>query len=222
MDKASSKTIELEDFTIRLRTPPGSGPHPVVLLLHGWTGDEDVMWVFADKLPKESMILAPRGLYPAPMGGYSWHPHRDGSWPWIDDFRPAVEALLQVLVPESFPEADFTQLRLMGFSQGAALAYTFSLLYPVRVMAIAGLSGFLPDGSEALARNQPLKGKPIFVAHGSQDETVPVGRARQAVEVLEAAGAKVTYCEDDVGHKLSAKCFRALETFFKSEESERG
>jgi predicted esterase len=55
----------------------------------------------------------------------------------------------------------------------------------------------------------------VFVAHGTRDELVPIERGRHTVQTLEQAGAQVTYCEDDVGHKLSAACFRALEAFFK-------
>jgi phospholipase/carboxylesterase len=208
------QTIQVEDMFIRVKQPQGDGPHPVLLLLHGWTGDENVMWVFTGKLPQHYLMLAPRALYPAPGGGFSWHPEQAHSRPWVDDFRPAVDRLLQLLTPEYFPQAEFKELSLIGFSQGAALAYSFSLLHPARVTGLAGLSGFMPEGAEALARNQPLKGKPAFVAHGTEDETVRVERARQAVQVLEEAGARVTYCEDEVGHKLSANCFRSLETFF--------
>ena len=54
----------------------------------------------------------------------------------------------------------------------------------------------------------------MFLAHGAFDEIVPVGRAREAVKLLGQAGAQVTYCEDDVGHKLSLSCFQSLQTFF--------
>jgi len=47
------------------------------------------------------------------------------------------------------------------------------------------------------------------VAHGTQDQLVPIDRARTSIELLEQAGAQVTYCEDEVGHKLSANaCVR--------------
>ena len=71
----------------------------------------------------------------------------------------------------------------------------------------------LPQGAEALARNKPLHDKNIFIAHGNQDKLVPVDKARRAVAILKSAGAKVTYCEDDVGHKLSTNCFLGLESF---------
>jgi phospholipase/carboxylesterase len=88
-------------------------------------------------------------------------------------------------------------------------------MYPARVNSIVGLSGFMPEGSEAIARNRPLIGKSAFIAHGNMDDLVPVDRARQAAQLLKLGGAEVVYCEDDVGHKLSANCFRGMAEFFE-------
>jgi phospholipase/carboxylesterase len=117
-------------------------------------------------------------------------------------------------VVENFPGAVVQQIDIMGFSQGAALVYALAFLYPQRVSKLAGLAGFLPDGCEALARNQPMKGKQIFVAHGSLDELVPVAKGRACVTVLKSAGGEVLYCEDEVGHKLSKGCFGEMKKFF--------
>ncbi len=209
---ANLQTIQVEELVFRVKAPAGQGPHPVLLLLHGLTGDENIMWVFTGRLPQDLYMIAPRAVHPAPGGGYSWL-EDTGSRPWVDDLRPAADRLLEALRPEHFPGADFSRMSLMGFSQGAALTYTIGLLYPARAAALAGLAGFIPEGAQALARNRPLQGRPAFVAHGTRDETIPVARAREAVRVLEEAGSQVTYCEDEVGHKLSAKCFRALEHF---------
>jgi phospholipase/carboxylesterase len=59
-----------------------------------------------------------------------------------------------------------------------------------------------------------LEGKPFFIAHGTKDETVSIQHARESREILERAGAQVTYSEDEVGHKVSANCLRALKEFF--------
>ena len=214
MTDIMNRNRELKGWLLRERIPQGDGPHPLILMLHGWTGDEDAMWVFASRLPSNAMLVAPRGLYPAPMGGFSWQPQMAKLWPWVDDFNPAVEALLELLTDENFPQADFSQLRLLGFSQGAALAFTFALTYPEQVRSFAGLSGFLPDGVQPLVNQLPLEGKNAFLAHGTQDQLVPVARARQAAQLLGQAGARVSYCEDDVGHKLSSSCFKGLKFFF--------
>lgn len=210
--------LVVDEVTVQVHKPVGVGGYPVLLLLHGWTGDEKAMWVFSSRLPKDMLMIAPRGIYNTPLGGYGWYPHRSTAWPWIDDFNHAIQILLNLLSPLNFPEADFSKMHIVGFSQGAALAYAFALLQPMKVNSIVGLSGFLPEGSEAIARNRPLMGKPAFIAHGSKDGLVPVGRARYAAQVLESAGAKVTYCEDDVGHKLSSSCFKGMEAFFAGNE----
>jgi phospholipase/carboxylesterase len=209
-------------WTFRVQEPQIPGTHRVILLLHGWTGDEDAMWVFASRLPQDALLVAPRGIFPTSLGGYSWHPHEIGKWPWVDDFRPVIEELLEILCSNPFPNSDCSSVSMVGFSQGAALAFSFGLMFPARVQMIAGLSGFMPEGADAIARNKPLLNKKIFLAHGSQDQIVTVDRARSAVKILESAGAQVSYCEDDVGHKLSASCYQGLQKFFaKYEEGPR-
>ena len=207
--------INIEGWIMRMRLPPGDDPHPLIVLLHGWTGDEKAMWIFAPRLPENAILLAPRGLYPASMGGFEWQENHTRGWPRWDDFLPVIDALLSIFIPENFASADLAQVSLVGFSQGAALAYSLVLLHPERVRSLAGLSGFMPEGAANLILKRPLEGKPVFVAHGKQDVLVPVDRARQAVSLLQQAGAQVSYCEHDVGHKLNAACFRSMQAFFE-------
>jgi predicted esterase len=101
----------------------------------------------------------------------------------------------------------------MGFSQGAAMSNLLAFLHPERIRKTGILAGFVPSGLDELVARRPLAGKPFFVAHGTKDETVPVDRARSSIEILEQAGAQVTYCEDEVGHKVSLNCLRALKDF---------
>ncbi|MDP2778174.1 MAG: hypothetical protein Q8O48_11075 [Anaerolineales bacterium] len=77
------------------------------------------------------------------------------------------------------------------------------------------LAGFMPPGVDDLISKKPLAGKNIFVAHGTKDKLVPVDLAQTSIGLLEQAGAQITYCEDVVGHKLSANCLRALEAYLK-------
>lgn len=214
------KLLEFQKWTIRYRLPEGDGPFPVIWLLHGWTGDEDSMWIFASRLPKEYLLLAPRGLFTTPMGGYSWHRMTDHEiWPSVSDFRPAVNELRLLMEnwPAFAPAADFSRFRIAGFSQGGALAYSFTMLNPKPIIALAGLASFLPENSANYLHPTHLKDILIYISHGVRDNLVPVRRARYAVEQLDQAGAQVHYCESDVGHKLSAECFKGMEIFFREE-----
>ena len=204
---------------MRMRIPVGAGAHPIHLLLHGWTGDEKAMWVFANRFPKDHLLIAPRGIYPAPGGGYAWHTNPNRSAPRVEDFQTAVDRLSSLFINAVLPGGDYFHLNITGFSEGAALAYTFGMLRPLNIQAIAGLSGFLPEDIIPYIDHKPLSGKNIFITHGTRDKLVPVSRARHAAGLLEAAGASVTYCEDDVGHKLSAGCFRGLAAFYALQSS---
>jgi phospholipase/carboxylesterase len=111
---------------------------------------------------------------------------------------------------------DVSQVDMMGFSQGAAMTLTFALTYPEHVRKIGILAGFPPLELEPLIQSNPLAGKAAFITHGTADELVHVDNAHDSIRILEKAGAKVTFCEADVGHKVSADCLRALEEFFSN------
>ena len=182
------------------------------------------MWVFARDLSQDYWMIAPRAPHPSQMeqGGYSWRPSAAEAEDRLslEQLRPAPEALVR-LVDEYAASVgiDASAFDVMGFSQGAAVSSLLAFLYPERVRKVGILAGFVPDGLEELASQRLLEGKPFFVAHGTKDETVPVERARASIEILERAGAHVTYCEDEVGHKVSASCLRALKDFFADTRS---
>ncbi len=206
----------LGNWVYRVRVPSGAGPHPVMFLLHGWKGDETVMWVFAGKVPSRYLIIAPRAIHAAPDGGYGWVDRRSNAFSRLEDFRPAVEALAEFAgQAASRYNGDPAGVDLMGFSQGAALAFSWAATRANQVRSVAGLAGFVPEGLESLIGQRPLAGKKIFVGHGSHDPLVPVALIHHGREVLAAAGAEVVYCEDAVGHKLSAGCMRALGEFYQ-------
>ena len=174
------------------------------------------MWVFESRLPKNAILIAPRGIYSTPWGGFGWQNQIDRNWPLIEDFYPAFEVIHQLINSKYFLDEDIKNISFVGFSQGAALGLSFSILNPTLFRSAAGLSGFVPNDVKEVIEHKPLNGVKIFLAHGTKDKLVPVERARETVEILRMAGGKVTYCEDDVEHKLSAACFRGLENFYQN------
>lgn len=177
------------------------------------------MWVFARNWSPDIWMVAPRALHPSNMqqGGYSWRaPSQDAEdRPSLEQLRESAETLLR-LVDEYAASVgvDSSTFDVMGFSQGAAMSSVLAFLYPQRIRRAGMLAGFVPSGLEELVSQRPLEGKSFFVAHGTKDETVPIERARASIKILEQAGAQVTFCEDDVGHKVSVTCLRALRSFF--------
>lgn len=209
--------LSIDGWTVKLRVPDGSEPHPVIFLIHGWTGDERSMWVFAQRLPKNALLISPRAPYISKhpeFAGYSWVENRGQGFSSLADFRAGITEFGNLTSQvASITSGDFKQFAMVGFSQGAAFCIAYALQYPERVTKLALLAGFLPSGSDSALATQ-LKGLPVFIAHGTKDETVPVDKARQAKHTLERAGAHVQYCESDTGHKLGANCGTELSKFF--------
>jgi phospholipase/carboxylesterase len=189
----------------------------LLLLIHGLTGDENSMWVFARDLPDRYWMVAPRAPHVAAQGGYSWRAPEFESLERfnLNQLRAAAEGLIR-LVDEYAASAGLEASRfdVMGFSQGAAMSSVLAFLHPERVRKVGILAGFVPGGLEELVAQRPLEGKPFFVVHGTKDQMVTIERARASIEILERAGAQVTYCEDEVGHKVSLTCLQALKRFF--------
>ena len=209
------KVVEINDWHIRIKEPAVVDRNPTILLLHGWSGDESAMWVFARAIPQNHFIIAPRGVHSTDLGGHGWLPGIDG-WPQLIDYGQSIDALVDLIeiLSDKYPGYELNKFGVMGFSQGASLGYAFSLRFPEKIRYLIGLAGFMPDGVGQFVKREILLDVPVFVAHGTKDELVPVTRARQAVHLLQTSGADITYCEDDVGHKLSASCFQGLENYF--------
>ena len=225
-DLNDTSLISFENWTLRVRESKHRfdnaqrEPSPrLMLMIHGFTGDENSMWVFGRDLPSEYWIIAPRAPQASRggSGGYSWRPAEFDNMDQLGlaQLRDSAKALLQFVDEYSASvKVDSSLFDVMGFSQGGVMASLLTFLYPQRIRKAAILAGFVPGGLEELVSGHPLEGKPFFVAHGTKDQMVSVERARASIEILERAGAQVTYCEDDVGHKVSVTCLRSLKEFF--------
>jgi phospholipase/carboxylesterase len=214
MDKiANTLLTTFEDWTLCHR-PPTVKPARIVLMLHGWTGDENSMWSFARSMPTDAWLLAPRAPFTAQTGGYSWRAPALRGWPTVELMLPAAAMLKDFIERWGIANAiDTEKIDVIGFSQGGAMSVVLGLRYPQLVRKMGVLAGFAPIGVDEYAAGRPLDGKTIFWAHGLQDEMVPVGLARSSMEILEQCGATINYCEADIGHRVSAECLRALEAY---------
>jgi phospholipase/carboxylesterase len=186
----------------RVRLPNNQGPprRPAVVFIHGWTGDERSMQIFSKALPEGVAAIYPRG--PVAAGeGYGWFDRHDGS---EAPYRRGLEALQEFVagLAVAYP-VDPARLVLVGFSQGGAMSQALALAEPWLTAGLAVLAGYLPAFAREQVTPGRLTGKPVFMAHGVKDETVPVADARSACNALTLAGADVTYHEYPTGHRVN-------------------
>ena len=73
-----------------------------------------------------------------------------------------------------------------------------------------GLSGFIPRVPDFSLDLEGLRGYPVAIGHGEYDPVIGVEWGREAREVLEQAGADVTYRESPMAHSVDPRYLAEL------------
>ena len=113
---------------------------------------------------------------------------------------------------------------LAGFSQGGAMALHTGLRHAEGLAGILALSCFLPVADTLAGEASPAnRAVPIFMAHGTRDDIIPLARARRARDVLLSLGYGVQWHEYPMPHSVSdtevADVSRWLRTVLDKERS---
>ena len=206
------------DLAHTLYEPPGDGPHPTIIALHGWGASAFDLIGLAPYLGGgRFQVICPQGPLEMPLGdtgavGFGWFP--------LSAVQPAIEGPIEEAATrlERFLDAalaryavDPRKLVLLGFSQGGVLAYRIALAAPRRFAGLAALSSWLPP--QMVATLPDVDGRdelPTLVQHGSGDEIIAVARAQQSIETLRTLRVPAVYREYEMGHEISAESLADL------------
>ncbi|KQR17222.1 S9 family peptidase [Cellulomonas sp. Leaf334] len=117
-----------------LHLPPGDGPHPVTLLLHGFPGWErnfDIAQALR-RAGVATLVFHYRGCWGMP-----------GTWSWANALADTREVLAQLLSGEleTSPGLDSTRVAVVGHSLGGFLALMAAAQEPA-VRVTASIAGF--------------------------------------------------------------------------------
>ena len=213
----NSEIIHHGNWILRIHEPGDRLSNRILILLHGWSGDENSMWVFSKDLPEDYWVLSIRAPFSAMEKGYSWRDINNNfiyGKPQIEEFKPAIilldEFICEWVEMNTISDQD---INLVGFSQGGAMVCSYLLLSKRKIRRAASLAGFLPDGYQDYISPGSLSNTKVFVAHGNSDETIPSSKSEEMVQALTRTGAQVDFCTEEVGHKVGARCFSALHEF---------
>jgi len=200
-----------QGWIFRILQSPNHTEIPPILLIHGWTGDENSMWIFSGHLQNKATLIAPRAPVPLEPSGFAWVSKNNQSYP---EYKKVGLQLWQGIESiGSLMNIPLKPLRIVGFSQGAAVALTLLCLQPEKVDKVALIAGFTPADPP---KEVDLRHVSCFISHGLQDKVVPISNAFETKEYLEMRGANTIFCQSDVGHKIDVKCFYNLSRFLLS------
>ena len=191
----------------RTRGPAGE-PDGLLVLFHGRGADEHDLFPLLDLLDPERRLLGvtPRGPLSLPPGGAHWYVVPRVGYPDRATFHATYERAARWLDSLGFPPE---RTVLGGFSQGAVMTYALGLgRGRPKPAALVALSGFVPvvEGWEPDLEAAP----PVAIGHGAYDPVIPVEFGRQAKELLERAGADVTYRESPLPHAIDPRFVQQL------------
>jgi phospholipase/carboxylesterase len=86
------------------------------------------------------------------------------------------------------------------------MALHTGLRHANKLAGIMALSGYLPLASTLAAERKPANATtPIFMAHGTQDPVVPLARAEDTRDALQALGYAVDWNTYPMPHSLHPK-----------------
>jgi phospholipase/carboxylesterase len=138
---------------------------PLIILLHGVGSNENDMFNYADQFP-DHIVVSARAPIELSEGSYTWfHVQMLADKRSINANEAEKSRTLLKLFIDQIIElylADSTNVTLLGFSQGAIMAYSVSLTTPEKVKNIGAFSGRILDEVKPLVQSNNHQLKYIF------------------------------------------------------------
>jgi phospholipase/carboxylesterase len=202
--------------------PPGEGPHPTILTLHGRGANAfDLLGLAPYLCAGRFLMICPQAPLETPIGaeavGYAWYSLSSGGPPDVEGMLSSQNQLQTFLGEclERYP-IEQKQLVVLGFSQGGVMAYSLALAQPERFAALAVLSSWLPEELVAnISVSQAVQSLPTLVHHGVKDPLIEVARARNSVERLRQLKLPLTFQEYDMGHEIRPRSLADLSAWLE-------
>jgi len=202
--------------------PPGAGPHPTILTLHGRGANAfDLLGLAPYLCGGKFLIICPQAPLETPIGpdavGYAWYSMSLGGPPDVQGMLSSQKQL-QSFLDECLTRYPIDQKKLLvlGFSQGGVMAYSLALGNPARFIALVALSSWLPPELVPLLKvGDAVQSLPTLVHHGTQDPTIEVERARSSIERLRELKVPVTFKEYEMGHEIRPRSLADLSAWLE-------
>jgi phospholipase/carboxylesterase len=198
----------------------GSPPRAAVIWLHGLGADGHD---FEPIVPELRLKQAVRFVFPhAPvqpvtinqgMRMRAWYDiFQFGGGREDDKGIRASQALIVKLIEEQPVPPE--KIVLAGFSQGGAIALQTALRYAKPLAGVMALSTYLPLAATLAAERATANAQvPIFMAHGTHDDIIPIQRAHDSKNFLEKLGHRIEWHDYPMPHSVCGDEVRDISAF---------
>ena len=146
-------------------------------------------------------------------GGFSWsYEKSEGVW---EEDEP--KELLQDFFNDLFTQYPSKNIYIMGFSQGGLVCLDFALFLDRPLGGVFPIAGFSRHPKVEVPRYHPCqKSTPIMIAHGKNDDKVPVRASENIYRQLKDQGANVELLIYNGKHTIELKCIRKIKAIIQN------
>jgi len=199
------------------KNPEQGKLYPAVFLLHGMGSNEKDLPGLLTDIQDDCHIFSLQGpILQAP--GYAFFtveefgkPHRNV----FDQIIVHIKDFMEEAIHE-YP-IDATKTFLLGFSQGAVLTQTLSLVLGTEKLAGAVvLSGYLPGHVKEEYSKRSVESLPMLITHGKMDYVLPYQWGEESKDFFKDEKANVTFMSFEDGHGVTPEVQREIIQFFKT------
>jgi phospholipase/carboxylesterase len=131
----------------------------------------------------------------------------------VSESAELVADLIQKEIDQGIPA---NKIVLAGFSQGGVIALHLGTRFTQTLAGIMSMSSYMsePDKLKDQA-HEANKNTPIFVAHGTHDDVVPIFMGNSAFKVLESNQYPVTWHEYAMQHNVCVQELNDISAWLK-------
>jgi phospholipase/carboxylesterase len=197
---------------------------PVLIMLHGYGSNESDLFAMAQSFDERYLVLSVRGPFNGKDMGYSWYnlnflPDKKIT----HDFEQAKESSfkLRSFISEACKvyKADSNRVILMGFSQGAVMAFHMGISYPGKIYGLIALSGRMMEESKSVKTDaKKLQELKVFMAHGYSDNVIDYKEAEKAHNFLKEKQVKqLTFKSYEMPHSICGAKLKDIQGWLKKQ-----
>jgi predicted esterase len=182
--------------------------YPLLVALHGNGGTAAELDSGLASLDRTGILVAvPQGEHAKPAGGYSWFLETSDRSIWEASDARTVDRVVE-LIAAIGARYRIGKVCILGFSQGASLAYMTGLRNPALVTGVLAIGGHFPDVDRegSILHLQDVinaRNVKVFVARGRSDPHVSRRVFTDQQDFLKSRGYAVTAYEYAGAHYLT-------------------
>ncbi len=207
VDDAGGASLEYETYVHP--QVDASAPLPMVIALHGRGGSPTWFKRHIKELPLPVRWIIPKAPQPFERG-YTWlsrAPHRSHRAIVVDELTRASDQLAGMIPTLTREHPTRGRPIVVGFSQGAMLAWSLAVHHADEIELAVPIAGFLPAPMRRpSARARKARQPRVIALHGRGDRRIALGAAKSTVKGVSRLGVPAELrVYKNAGHQITPR-----------------